>query len=139
MRILISENHTGKEIVEALSSISGYKTRVLTKTEVFDEELGIIPGRVKIQMTSLSPDFYVSPNTQYHIFITVDDIVLTCRYYIIDMQIYQLRNSGTTFNIELINDNSKNKTKLAIRIEVVIRQFLKNLDRKPEPDYALEV
>lgn len=130
MHIIINENRTGKEIVKALSSISGYKTKVLTKTEVFDEELGIIPGRVKVQMTSLSPDFYVSPYRQHYIFIIVDNIVLTCRYYVIDMQIYQLRNSGTVFNIELINDNSKNKTKLAIRIEVVIRQFLKNLDRR---------
>jgi hypothetical protein len=135
MHILISENHTGNEIVKALSSISGYKTKVLTKTEVFDEKLGIVPGKVKIQLTSLLPDFYVSPNANYFIFITIKNIVLTCKYYVIDMQINYIRNTNIV-NVELVNNNNKNKTALAIEIEAVIRQFLKNLS---EPDYALEV
>lgn len=128
MNIILKENHTGNEIVKAFFSIPGYKTKIQTKKEVFDEKFGIIPGRVKIQMTSLSQDFYISPNAQCYIFITIDDIVLTCRYYVIDMQINQLRNSGTMFKTELINDNNGNKTKLSKKIEAVIRQFLKNLN-----------
>lgn len=127
MNIVFNKYHTGNEIIKALSSISGYKTKVFTQTEVFDEELGIIPEKVKIRLTSILPDFHVSPNAQYFIFIIIDNIFLTYRYYVIDMQVNYLRNTGTVTKIKLLNDNGKDLTK---KIETVIRQFLKNLNRK---------
>jgi hypothetical protein len=133
MKIVFNKYHSGKEIVKALSSILKYKTKVLVKTEAFDEKHGIVSETVKVHLTSLSPDFCVSPNADYHIFIVIDNIILTCKYYLINMEINYIRNNGV-LKITLVNDNNGNKTDLAKSIEAVIRQFLENLYRKPKTD-----
>lgn len=122
MKIVLNKYHSGKEIVKALSSILKYKAKVLVKTEVFDEKLGIISETVDVRLTSLSPNF-----GEYHTFITIDNIILTCKYYLIDMKINYIRNSGV-LKITLVNDSNGNKTDLTKSIEAVIRQFLKNLN-----------
>lgn len=129
MRIVFNEFYSGKEVVKALSSILKYKAKVLIETEVFDEKLGIIPKTVNVQLVSLSPTKYIgNSNIYYNTFIAIDNITLTCRYCLINMEINYIRDDGTVFNVKTVNDSNGNKTDLTKNIEAVIRQFLKNLN-----------
>lgn len=129
MRIMFNKYHSGREVVKALSSILKYKAKVLVETEVFDEELGIVSETVSVQLTSLSPSKYIgNSNIYYNTVIIIDNIILTCKYYLINMKINYIRSDGTVFSVEVLNDSNGNKTDLTKNIETVIRQFLKNLN-----------
>lgn len=124
MKIVFSKQHLGSEIVTAFTYIPEYTTKVITKTEVFDECYGIIPSKIKIEMVSQL--LQTEGGMNYKIIITIDNIVLIDKYSIIYMKINHCFTNGCLVKVHLVSDEPG----LAKDIETVIYQALKNLDKK---------
>jgi hypothetical protein len=128
MKILFSKHYLGSKIVEAFSYIPEYTTKIITKTEVFEENFGIIPLKVKIEMTSQL--LQTKEGIDYKIILTIGNIVLTDKYCIIYMKIQHCFFNGVLIKVHLISDEPG----LAKKIGTVVYQAIKNLDRKVESE-----
>lgn len=125
----VGKNYLGSKIIKALSSISEYKTKVIVKEDTFDRKLGIIPKKADIRLVSISPDYQHTPNTEYHICIKIPNIVFGLRYGVINWQINFLYSIDDPISLGVLTKyNNREKTDLVKKMEVVIRQFLKNLN-----------
>ena len=131
LKIIFSKPHLGSEIVKAFSDITikllsyvfEYKTRVLTKMEVFEEDFGIMPSNVKIEI--MSPILSSNSFGKYKVLIIIDDITLTDKYHTIYMGVSYIYNNSAVVNIKLIKEEG-----LTATIEAIINQATKKLNQK---------
>jgi hypothetical protein len=129
MEILLNKYYLGSEIVRAFSLIPKYATEVITKTERFEEGLGILPKEVKIELTSLTKA--KKTIKECRLFIVIDNINLSNEYDKIDMVIKYLYNDGSLSYAPLFVSNEGKDFKN--EIETIILQVIRVLNNELIP------